>query len=125
MEDLNELQIKMSNYAVEIAENFDIRLDYSSQSIKNVEVILSQIHNEYVKSNNDEGLNGVALEFAFYIITVVEKNFEKGKVERDHKDYGKNVFSFYWRDKTLFPFSWCKKEFLTVKVITFGSNIKH
>ena len=109
MEELNELQVKMSKFAVDIAEMFHIRLDYSSRSIKNVEVILSKIHNEYMQSNNDEGLNGIALEFAFYIITVIEKNFDKGKVERDHKDFGKNTFPFHWRNKTLFPYSWCQK----------------
>ncbi len=109
MDDLNELQAKMSKFAVDIADEFNIRLDYSTRSIKKVEVILSQIHAEFVKSNNDEGLNGIALEFAFYIITVIEKNFEKGKIERDHKDFGKNTFPFYWRSKTLFPYSWCLK----------------
>ena len=109
MEDLNELQVKMSNLAIEIAEIFNVHLDYSNRSIKKVEIVLSKIHNEFIKSKNSEGLNGVAIEFAFYIITVIEKNFEKGKAERNTEDFGENSFPFYWRDKTLFPYSWCQK----------------
>ena len=108
-ENLNELQNKMTIYAIDIANAYNIKLDYSNHSIKNVEKILSQIHYEYVRSKNDEGLNGVALEFAFYIITVIEKNFEKGNVERNHKDFGENTFPFQWRGKIIFPYAWCQK----------------
>lgn len=71
----------MTNLAIDIGKAFNIHLDYSNRSIEKVEKILAQIHNEYVTNKNDEGLNGVALGFAFYIISVIENNFEKGKVE--------------------------------------------
>lgn len=30
-------------------------------------------------------------------------------MERNHKDFGDNSFSFYWNESTLFPYSWCLK----------------
>ena len=66
--ELEKLQVKLVGYAIQIADSFKIKLDYSDKSIKKVEKILSKIHKDYIKSKNDEGLNGIALEFAFYIM---------------------------------------------------------
>ena len=108
-ENLDELQITMSNFALDIAKAFKIELDFSSKSIKNVEKILSLIHYDYIKGNITEGIDGIALEFAFYIISVIEKNFEEGKIERNHKDFGDNAFPYYWKDSVIFPYAWCQK----------------
>jgi hypothetical protein len=105
-----KLQVDLTNLALRIAkESFGIELDFSHASIKQVEMILSTIHLEYTRTKDDDGLNGIALEFGAYIITTIEKNTEKGRWERNHPQFGEATFPFYWHDATLFPYEWCRK----------------
>jgi hypothetical protein len=105
-----EVQKELTNLALRVAkESFDIKLDFSHNSIRQVEKILSAFHDDYKKTKDDSGLNGIAFEFAAYIITTIEKNTEKGKWERDHPQFGEGAFPFYWKNQTLFPVEWCKK----------------
>lgn len=122
--DLEKLQEELVGYAIQIAGSFKIKLDYSDKSIKKVEKILSKIHKDYKKSKNDEGLNGIALEFEFYIIKVIENNHEKGKLERNHVDFGDDTFPYYWKDSTIFPYSWCLKRIFDGKSDDIWSKYK-
>ena len=107
---LQQLKEQMSLLAERIArEGFKIQLDYSVESIKQVEHILGKIHDEYKTTKSEEGLQGIAFEFAAYIVKVIEQNFGNAEWERDHSSIGKNTFPLQWRDSTLFPFGWCLK----------------
>ncbi|MEL0457612.1 hypothetical protein WJN01_15355 [Flavobacteriaceae bacterium SZ-1-7] len=108
-QELIEIKNELINHAIEVGKEYDINLDFSDDSIKNVEKILSDLHSEYKKTKNDEGLNGLAYMFGFYIMDVIEKNHGKGRIERNHPDFGDNVFPFYWNGGTLFPVAWCQK----------------
>lgn len=108
-QELIELKADMIKYALEIGQIFELNLDFTDDSIKNVEKILSEIHDEYVSTKNDEGLNGVAIQFGFYIMETIEQNHGKAWFERNHKDFGENSFPFYWNEMTLFPIGWCQK----------------
>ncbi len=99
----------MVKYALEIGQIFELNLDFTDNSIKDVEKILAEIHNEYIMTKNDEGLNGVAIQFGFYIMETIERNHGKAWFERNHKDFGENSFPFYWNEMTLFPIGWCQK----------------
>ena len=105
----DEIKKQMTENALEIAKQFRVRLDYSHKSIKKVERILGKIHKSYVKTKNDDGLHGVALSFAAYIVTVIERNSSPGLWGRDHPDFGEESFPFEWQDTTLFPYAWCLK----------------
>ena len=107
--DLNELKEEMSGLAVQIANGFGIELDYSVESIRQVEKILGDIHKEYKKTKDEEGLNGIALEFAAYIVKVIEKNIGPVRWERDHPEVGADSFPLYLGDGAIFPFGWCSK----------------
>lgn len=109
---IEELKPKMLANAIEIAKDFNVNLDYSDESINGVEHVLSELHKEYKKTKSDEGLHGIALFYAFYIVAVIEKNHGKGKFERNHKTFGENSFPFTWNGKTLFPYGWCEKRIL-------------
>ena len=103
----------MSLLAERVAkEGFDITLNYSVESIKQVEQILGRIHEEYKKNRSDEGLYGIAFEFGAYMVKVIERNFGSIKWERNHKSIGENTFPLYWQGSTLFPVEWCKKRVL-------------
>ncbi len=93
---LEQLKEEMSSLAERIAkEGFGINLDYSAESIKQVEQILGSIHKEYKKTNSQEGLYGIAFEFGAYIVKVIERNFGAVKWERNHKSIGKDTFPLY------------------------------
>lgn len=105
-ENITLLKEELAGYAEQIASEFGIKLDYSVKSVKKVEKILSTLHKEYRRTNDDKGLNGVALEFAAYIIKVIEKNFEPGEWNRNHPTFGPDTFPYKWYDVELFPYSW-------------------
>lgn len=92
-----------------VYDSLRIRLDYSVESVAVVEQMLGRLHDDYVKTRNDEGLNGLALMFAAYIVQVTEQNFSAGVWERDNKAFGKASFPYHWEGTTLFPFAWCGK----------------
>lgn len=110
--ELQKLQSELIGYALMIAENYNLELDFSDSSIIIVEQILSEINSDYVQTGNEEGLYGIALEFGFYIMKVIEQNHGPAYFERDDKDWGENAFPFYWRDGTMFPVGWCTKRIL-------------
>ncbi|MCX6148588.1 MAG: hypothetical protein NTW25_15245 [Candidatus Kapabacteria bacterium] len=66
------------------------------------------MNKEYQKTNKDDGLDGVALIFGFYIVEVIERNHGTGKMEQNH-EIGENTFPFYWNGSDLFPYGWCGK----------------
>lgn len=108
--EMARLRDESAPLAVRIAdEGFGIRLDYSNESIAQVEVVLGHIHDEYRRTGNSEGLEGVALEFGAYIVAVIERNEGPGRWERDSPQMGKGTLPYYWRDRVLFPVIWCSK----------------
>lgn len=110
IKDIKELQKKLTELALEIGRYYRIELDFSTQSVKSVEKILSKISKEYHKTQNEEGIKGMALEFAAYIITVIEKNITIGKWERNSTDFGKDTFPYDLGDgNIIYPYAWCLK----------------
>lgn len=109
MKTVESLQIELCGYAIDIAKGFGFSLDYSNHSIKHVETILGYIHEDYMKDKNEEGLNGVALEFAFYIGTVIQRVYNVGCFEKDHEEFGENSYPYYINGGSIFPHAWCYK----------------
>jgi len=104
---------QMSAFAKEIArEGFAKKLDYTPQSVHEVEVILGVLHEDYVGSGSDEGLYGVALEFGSYLAKVIELHFGPIQWTRDHPDFVKDSLPLTWRGGAIFPVSWCLKRII-------------
>ena len=97
---METLKEELSALAERIArKGFNIELNYSIDSVRQVEQILAEIHKEYNRTKNDDGIRGIALEFAAYIVKVIEQHFHKGIWKRDHPEFGRETF----------PYSWCLK----------------
>jgi len=105
----DEIKEQMIQNALDIAKQFRCKLDFSHKSIKYLERILSKVHNDYINTGNIDGLHGIALAFAAYIITVIERNTCPGVWRRNHPDFGEDSFPFEWQGSTLFPYGWCLK----------------
>ncbi len=108
-EDMEKLKSELNDNALEIAKGFGVQLDYSHESIGHVERMLGEVHKGYKETKDEEGLVGIALSFAAYIISVIERNSEPGVWQRDHPTVGEDSFPFTWREGTLFPYAWCMK----------------
>lgn len=110
VKDIKELQKKLTDLALELGRYYKIDLNFTDESVKKVEEILSKISEDYHKTKNEEGIDGMALELAAYIVTVIEKNITSGKWERDSKDFGKNTFPYdLGNENIIFPYAWCLK----------------
>jgi hypothetical protein len=106
----NDIQRELCALAERIAsEVYGTQLDYSVDSIRQVERILGAFHEEYVKTRSEEGLNGIAMEFAAYIVTTIQRHFGPAQWERDCPSLGKDAFPLHWRDSSIYPFAWCQK----------------
>ncbi len=106
---LAPLRDELDGLALQVASNFGVKLDHSPNSVKKVEKILGTLHDEYAGTGSDEGMNGIAMEFAAYIIKVIELNFEPGTWNRNHPSLGEDSFPYHWRGQDIFPFAWCQK----------------
>ena len=100
---------QMNASAHDVASNFDKTLDYSDDSIQEVESILSQLHDHYSQSNDDSGLRGIALFFAAYIGEVIRRKGRGGSWSRNHATIGNDSFPFSWYGGELFLYGWCLK----------------
>ncbi len=109
-DDLDALKEELAVLAERVARDaFRVELDYSVESVQRVEELLGLLHTEYQRTKNDDGLNGLALEFAAYLIKVIERNFARGTWARDHPDFGPDSFPYEWQGSELFPYAWCRK----------------
>ncbi|MDB5264655.1 MAG: hypothetical protein JWN64_226 [Parcubacteria group bacterium] len=110
---LSKLQNELTDLAIQIAAGSNIKLDFSIESVKQIEVILGVIHKDYKKDKQEEGVRGIALEFAAYVISVIERNLEKGYWQRDSEESGKDSFPYFLSDDSvIFPYSWCLKRII-------------
>jgi hypothetical protein len=111
--EMHDLKNKLSTLAERIArEGFGKQLDYSVESIKEVECILAVIHCEYKSTGSEDGLQGIAMEFGAYIVKVIEQNFGPAEWQRNDESFGEDTFPLQWRGSTLFPVGWCLKRIL-------------
>ena len=111
--EMHDLKNKLSTLAERIAsEGFGTQLDYSVESIRQVEGILAVIHNEYKSTGSEDGLQGIAMEFGAYIVKVIEQHFGPADWQRDDESLGVDTFPLQWRGSTLFPIGWCLKRIL-------------
>ena len=108
-EDIEPMVQEGVKQAIELAKDNGITLDYSDDSIKEVEKMLGELHDDYKKNGEQEGFSGLMLMLAFYIGEVIRQKGLGGKWERNHPQFGEDSFPFYWRGKTLFIFGWCQK----------------
>jgi len=108
--ELKKQQAELTNLALKLADVAQVNLDYSIDSIQNVDKILDQIHAQYLSEKNEEGVRGMALELAAYIITVIEKHIKIGKWSRNSVEMGKETFPYeITKGEFIFPYAWCLK----------------
>jgi hypothetical protein len=110
--EIEALRVKLCSLAEQVAASFGVSLDYTDASVETVEYILGKLHNQYLRSNSEEGLFGLALEFGAYLVSVLQRHHGAAIWQRDHVEFGVNSLPVQRRDATLFPVNWCMKRII-------------
>lgn len=107
---IKDLKKKAIKLAIESGKDWDVYLDFSENSLKDLSKILNEFHSEYKKNPEIDGLMGICYNYGFYIMAVIEKNIAQGKVEINDPEFGDQTFPFTVDDFKLFPVFWCLKQ---------------
>jgi hypothetical protein len=104
---------------LELAKENGVTLDFSDESIQELEKLLGECHKEYKKSKSEDGFYGLAMMFGAYIGEVIRRKGLGGTWARNHPDMGEDSFPFHWRGQDLFLHAWCAKRIFDGK----GDNV--
>lgn len=108
-----DLLDNLNSKAIEIAKGFGYKLDHTKESIRTVDHILEDLHQEFLRTKSSVGFDGIALEFGAYIIKTVQNTVPGVSWNRDHSEIGERTFPLYLADQSaVFPVGWCKKHLL-------------
>ena len=98
----------MATEAVKDAkDNSQIALDYTPDSIQNVENILGHIHEQYIKKPSSVSANGLGSAYGAYIGEVIRRSEPDAKWERDDPVGGEKSYPIIWGGGHSYPMAWC------------------
>jgi len=106
-EEILIIQKEGAELAVECARAYNFKLDYSDDSLKKLDKLLTIFGNEYLETKNKSSFESFALTFGLYIIEVMERNHGKGYLERRLLGIETDNFPYYWKGNLIFPCIWC------------------
>jgi hypothetical protein len=106
------LQQRYAGKAVDAASKQGVKLDYSLDSLADLEMVLAQLNDRYAESGNDAGVCETALQYAAYIVTVLEKHYGKGAWADEDANHAESSYAFVLQGVTIFPVGWCLKRIL-------------
>jgi uncharacterized protein DUF6278 len=91
-----ELVIWLANEAVkDAAQNNGVKLDYSVDSIKRVDAVLGNVHDQYVKNPSSISVNGLGSAYGAYIGEVIRKSEPGAHWLRDDET-GEKSYPIVW-----------------------------
>jgi len=100
----------LASEAVDIADkSYGIKLDYGTESIQQVEVVLGKLHEEFLQRKSEKGVRGLAMAFGAYIGESIRKKVPEAKWDRDHPVAGEKSYPLHWLGGDSFPLGWCYK----------------
>lgn len=90
------------------SENSQVNLDYSVESIKQVEKILGGVHDQYVKNHKSVSVTGLGSAYGAYIGEVIRKSEPNAHWLRDD-EMGEKTYPIVWgpRQGHSYPMAWC------------------
>ena len=100
----------LSSGAVDDARiNHQIHLQYSIDSIHQVEALLGQLHEKYLKDPQSIAVNGLSSAYGAYIGEVIRRTELGAHWERDHEVAGEKSYPLTSGGGASFPMGWCYK----------------
>lgn len=110
--DPNQFMPQLAQRAVAYAAEHGRRLDYSAESVQDVEALLGELHDLRAKGSlDDRGVNQHALRFGAYVGEVLRRRYN-GTWHLDHEVGGPSSFPISWGGGESFPVTWCGKRIL-------------
>jgi hypothetical protein len=100
----------MAAEAVKDAKGKDgVNLDYSVDSIKEVEEILGRLHEQYVKDPSSISAKGLGSAYGAYVGEVIRRSEPGAKWERDDNVGGEKSYPIIWGSGQghSYPMAWC------------------
>jgi len=99
-----------SDQAVADAAKYDhITLDYSIASLKQVDQILGQVHENYLKNPSSVHVRGLSAEFGAYVGEVIRRNEPNAYWTRDSQVAGEKSYPLHWNAGESYPLAWCSR----------------
>jgi hypothetical protein len=100
----------LASQAVEDAESQNhIHLDYSVESIKSVEKILGQLHEQYAKNPSSISEKGLGSAYGAYVGEVIRRSEPGARWERDDAAAGEKSYPLIWGAGHSYPLAWCRR----------------
>ena len=97
-----------SQSAVTDAETYEhVKLDYTVDSLRQVDKILGHVHEAYVKNPSSIHLSGVASEYGAYVGEVIRRSQANVYWTRDSKVMGEKSYALHWKAGESYPLTWC------------------
>jgi len=95
-------------HALTDAETFEhIKLDYSVDSLKQVDQILGHVHDAYVKNPKAVSVRGASAEYGAYVGEVIRRSQPNVYWTRDSSFMGEKSYVLHWKTGESYPFTWC------------------
>jgi hypothetical protein len=99
--------------AIAEAQKYDgITLDYSIDSLKNVDTILGRVHDLYVKNPSSVHVQGISLEYGAYVGEVIRRNEPGAYWTKDSQIVGEKSYPLRWSNGESYPLAWCSKRII-------------
>ena len=105
-QDILQIQKEGAEIAIERAKLYNFILNYSENSIKYLDKVLTIIGKEYAITKEKKDIEGFSIIFGLYIIEVIERNHEKGYLKRKLLGVEHDVFPYHWKGNLIFPCAW-------------------
>jgi hypothetical protein len=99
-----------SGQAIADAAHYDhITLDYSVLSLKQVDEILSRMHESYLKNPSSISVRGLSAEYGAYVGEVIRRSEGNAYWTRDSKVAGQKSYPLHWNAGESYPLAWCSR----------------
>jgi len=97
-----------SKCALADAQTYDHNtLDYSIDSLKQVDQILGRVHDAYVKEPSSVSVRGIAAEYGAYVGEVIRRSQPNAYWTRDSEAAGQKSYPLHWKTHESYPITWC------------------
>ncbi len=97
----------LAGYAVKDASEANhVRLDFSIDSIKSVEQILAQVHDQYAKEPTSISADGLARAYGAYVGEVIGRSNPGARWQKGD-EMGEATYPIVWGPGHSYPMAWC------------------
>jgi hypothetical protein len=89
-----------------------VTLDYTLDSLQQVDRILGHVHDEYVKNPASVSIPGMSAEYGAYVGEVIRQNEPGAYWTRDSQVAGEKSYPLHWKTGESYPIAWCAKRII-------------